>query len=287
MQFESDGNSFLSFGSHQVKKVSLDGLEAETIYKGISPYYSSFPFPTNEIIKKGKKIFYNNRSEDGTYNRYQKEYLPNLKLIGFLDLEKSETTNFLSFPDQSLSQNGLIFPHSNWASHFIFSKSELIVVFQGEPALFVFEGEEPFTFIQKIDLDLGEFKIYPGNPEGEEGMDILDARTTLGSIECIEKINEFILIGYNQGFSEKQIRNLENASTPQEKGKIIRKFEGENSSRIQLLDENFQVLDDFIKPKYLKISSLMVRDGHLWGSKFDPDTEDDFFTINKLEVREK
>lgn len=287
LHFEDDGNSFLSFGTPQVKKVSIDGSEVETIFTGIPPYYSAFPVPANELVKRNNKIFFNNRSDEGTYNRYQKEYLPNLKLIGYLDLDKSETTNFLSFPEESIYQNGLIFPHSTWASLFIFLQNELIVAFEGEPALFVFDGEEPFAFKQKIELKLSDFKSYKGNPEGEKGIDIMEARTSLGRIESIKTINEFIVIGYKQGFTDNQIRNLETATSPLEKGKMIREFENENSSRIQLLDEKFQVLDDFLKPKYLNISSLMVRDGHLWGSKFDPETEEDFFTIYKLEIKEK
>lgn len=287
LRFEDDGNSFLSFGVPHVKIVSLDGTEVETIFTGIPSYYSAHPSPSNEIVKRNNKIFYSNRTDDGTYNRYQKEYLPNLKLIGYLDLDSSKTTNFLSFPEESIYQNGLIFPHSNWVSHFIFSENELIVVFEGEPAIFVFDGEEPFSFKQKIELNLPDFKAYKGHPEGEEGIDILDAFSTLGKIESIKKVGEYVVIGYKQGFTNQQIRNLGNVISPQEKGKMIREYEKENSSRIQLLDEKFQVLDDFPKPKHLNISSLMVRDGHLWGSKFDPETEEDFFTIYKLEIQEK
>ncbi|MDF2156992.1 hypothetical protein [Algoriphagus sp. CAU 1675] len=282
-----DGSLILSFGNPQVKKISLDGSEVETIFTGVPPYYSSFPSPTNEIIIRDNKIFYNNRSDDGNYNRYQKEYLKNLKLIGYLDLEKSEITNFLSFPEESIFQNGLIFPHSTWVSHFIFSQNKLIVAFEGESALFVFDGEAPFSFEQKIALNLGDFKSYKGHPEGEEGMDLMEALTNLGKIESIKKTDEYILIGYKRGFNNQQIRKLETATSPQERWKMIQEFEKENPSRIQLLDENLQFLDDFPKPQFLNISSLMVREGYLWGSKSDPDSEEDHFTIYKLEVQEK
>lgn len=287
LRLENEGNSFLSFGVLQVKIVSLDGTEVETIFTGIPSYYSAFPSPSNEIVIRNNKIFYNNRSDDGTYNRYQKEYLPNLKLIGYFDLDSSKTTNFLSFPEESIYQNGLIFPHSNWVSHFIFSKDELLVVFEGEPAIFVYEGEAPFSFKQRIELNLPDFKAYKGHPEGEDGIDIMVAFSALGKIESIKMAGKYIVIGYKKGFTDQQMINLGTAISPQEKGKMIREYEKENSSRIQLLDEKFQVLDDFPKPKNLNISSLMVRDGHLWGSKFDSDSEEDFFTIYKLEIQEK
>lgn len=287
LHFDEDGNSFLSFGSPQIKRVSLDGKTVEIILTGIPPYYSSFPSPTNEIIVRDNKIFYNSRSEDGNYNRYQKEYLKNLKLIGYLDLDKKETTTFLSFPEESIYQNGLIFPHSSWVSHFIFSQNQLLVAFEGEPALYVFDGKEPFSFHQKIDLNLGEFRGYEGHTEGEEGIDFMEARITLGKIESIKKLGEYVLIGYKRGFTDDQLRIWETASTPEERRELITRFEKESPNRFLLLNEDLEFLDDFPNPQFLNISSLMARDGYLWGSKYDPDIEEDYFTIYKLEIQEK
>ncbi|WP_339755660.1 hypothetical protein [Algoriphagus aquimarinus] len=287
LHFDEDGNSFLSFGSPQIKRVSLDGKTVEIILTGIPPYYSSSPSPTNEIIVRDNKIFYNSRSEDENYNRYQKEYLKNLKLIGYLDLDKKETTTFLPFPEESIYQNGLIFPHSSWVSHFIFPQNQLLVAFEGEPALYVFDGKEPFSFRQKIDLNLGDFRAYKGHSEGEEGIDFMEAMITLGNIQSIKKLGEYVLIGYKRGFTNDQLRIWETASTPIERRELITKFEKENPKRFLLLNEDLEFLDDFPNPQFLNISSLMAREGYLWGSKYNPNIEEDCFTIYKLEIQEK
>jgi hypothetical protein len=287
LYFEEDGNSFLSFGQPHVKRVSIDGTNVEIIFTGIPLYYSGFPSPTNEIIFKGNKIFFNNRSEISEYNRYQKEYLKSLKLLGNFDLEKNEITYFLPFPESSKYHNGLIYPHSNWVSRFIFSKNELIVAFEGEPALFVFEDKEPFSFIKKIDLKLDNFNAYKGHPEGEKGIDFMDAMTTLGKIESIKKVGEYVLVGYNPGFNNEQIRNWKNTISPEEKRELINKFKKETPSKILVLNENLELLGDFSFPDNILISSLMERDGYLWGSKYNPDTEEDYLTIYKLEFSEK
>jgi len=115
----------------------------------------------------------------------------------------------------------------------------------------------------------------------------MEAMITLGKIESIKKVGKYILIGYNHGFTENQLRIWENASTPEETREMINKFKKENPSRILLLNESLEFLDDFPNPRFLNISSLMVRDGYLWGSKYDPDIEEDYFTIYKLEIQEK
>ncbi|TXE12138.1 hypothetical protein [Algoriphagus aquimarinus] len=204
-----------------------------------------------------------------------------------MDLDKKETTTFLSFPEESIYQNGLIFPHSSWVSHFIFSQNQLLVAFEGEPALYVFDGKEPFSFHQKIDLNLGEFRGYEGHTEGEEGIDFMEARITLGKIESIKKLGEYVLIGYKRGFTDDQLRIWETASTPEERRELITRFEKESPNRFLLLNEDLEFLDDFPNPQFLNISSLMARDGYLWGSKYDPDIEEDYFTIYKLEIQEK
>lgn len=287
LHFEENGNSFLSIGSPQIKRVSLDGMEMENVFTGIPSYYSTFPSPTNEVIIRGNKIFFNNRSEISEYNRYQKGYLNSLKLLGNLDLKKNEITYFLPFPESSKYQNGLIYPHSNWVSRFIFSKNELIVAFEGEPALFVFDDKAPYSFIKKVDLNLDKFNAYKGHEEGEEGIDFIEAMTTLGKIESIKKVGEYVLVGYDPGFNNEQIRNWKNTTSPEEKRELINKFKKETPSKILVLNENLELLGDFSFPDNILISSLMERDGYLWGSKFNPDIEEDFFTIYKLSLTSK
>lgn len=46
-----------------------------------------------------------------------------------------------------------------------FSDNYLNVVFNGEPAIFIFEDEAPFSFIKKADLDLKERQFSHGVPE--------------------------------------------------------------------------------------------------------------------------
>lgn len=282
LQFDEDGSSLLAFGVPHVKNISLDGEKIEVLYSGNIPYYSRNASPRNELIDKGGKIFYNNLMNDQEFRPDRADFYKKLRLVGFLDLEKKEKNNFLEFPDESVYTSGKIFPHSAWVSHFAFSKDHLNVVFEGEPALFVFEGQSPFTYIKKVELDLKGFQFYQGVAEGEQVADFMENMITMGKMQSIKTYNKKILVFYMPGFTSKHLKTWATASSPEERNEMINRFRKETPPRIQVLDSAYNLLADFPIPSHIIPSGIFERDGFLWAAKSNPDEEEDFFTIYKL-----
>ncbi|MEB2781162.1 hypothetical protein U3A58_12230 [Algoriphagus sp. C2-6-M1] len=282
LKFDSEGRSLLAFGFPHIKKISLDGEQVDVLYTGNTAYQNSFPRPSNELVASDGKIFYNNHMHDQEFRSDREEFYKKISLIGFVDLEKNERINFLKFPNESMFVSGRIFPAFSWDSHFAFSDEHLNVVFEGEPSIFVFESQSPFSFIKKIDLNLQEFQYYKGVQEGEQVADFMEHMRIMGKMSSIKILDNKILVFYTSGFSSQQLKTWETASSANERNDMINRFRKETPPRIQVLDSEYNLLADFAIPSHIIPSGIFERDGFLWAGKSNPDEEEDFFTIYKF-----
>ncbi|WP_057938069.1 hypothetical protein [Algoriphagus resistens] len=282
LQFGKEGSTLIAFGVPHIKQISLDGEVVDILYSGNIPYYSSSPSPSNELQMRDEKIFYNNRMNEQELRWNRADFFKELRLIGYYDLTKKEKNNFLKFPDESIYTSGRIFPHSDWVSHFAFSDGHLNVVFNGEPAVFVFGANPPFPFIKKIELDLKEFQFSQGVPEGERVPDFMETMITMGKMNSIKFYDSKILVFYSSGFTTQQLKTWATASSPEERSEMINKFRRETPDRVQVLDNEYNLLADFPILPHILPSDIFEREGFLWAKKHNPEEEEDFFTIYKL-----
>lgn len=65
---------------------------------------------------------------------------------------------------------------------------------------------------------------------------------------------------------------------------MINRFRNETPPRVRILDSAYNVLSDFSIPSNILPSDILVRDGFLWAGKYNPNEEEDFFTIYKLDL---
>lgn len=282
LQFDKEGSRLLAFGVPHIKQISLDGEVVDVLFSSNTPYYSSNPAPNNELHVHEGKIFYNNRMNDQEFRWDRADFFKKLRLIGYYDLVEKEKNNFLKFPDESVYASGRIFPHSDWISHFTFSDEYLHVIFNGEPAVYVYEANTPFTYIKKIELDLKEFQFSKGVPEGEQVADFMETMITMGKMINIKFHNNMIVVCYSSGFNAQQMKTWATAESPQERNEMINRFRSESPPRIQVFDKDYNLLADFPIPIHINPSGLFERDGFLWAAKHNPDMEEDFFTIYKM-----
>ena len=282
LKFDSTGGSLLAFGSPHLKKISLDGSQVSLLYSGNTAYLNNFSRPSNELVSLDGKIFYNNHMYELEFRSDKADFYKEISLIGFVDLEKNERINFLKFPSESMYTSGKIFPAFSWDSHFAFSDKYLNVLFEGEPSLFVYEGQSPFSYLKKIDLDLKDFQYNHGVQEGEQVADFMEHMRIMGKMESIKCFDDKILIFYTSGFSTQQLKTWETATTANERNEMIDRFGKETPPRVQILDSDYNLLADLPIPPHILPSDIFERDGFLWAGKYNPDVEEDFFTIYKL-----
>lgn len=284
LKFDSTGSSLLAFGSPYIKKISLDGSQVDLLYSGNTAYLNSFPRPCNELVDLDGRIFYNNHMYEQEFRSDKADFYKEISLIGFVDLEKNERINFLKFPNESMYTSGKIFPAFSWGSHFAFSDKQLNVIFEGEPSLFVFERQSPFSYIKKIDLDLKDFQYNHGVQEGEQVADFMEHVRIMGKMESIKFFGNKILVFYTSGFSAQQLKKWTTASSANERNEMIDQFGKETPPRVQILDSDYNLLADLPIPAHILPSDIFVRDGFLWAGKYNSDVEEDFFTIYKLTI---
>lgn len=282
LKFDSTGGSLLAFGSPHLKKISLDGSQVNLLYSGNTAYLNSFPRPCNELVDLEGRIFYNNHMYELEFRSDKADFYNEISLIGFVDLEKNERINFLKFPRESMYTSGKIFPAFSWDSHFAFSDKYLNVIFEGEPSLFVYEGQSPFSYLKKIDLDLKDFQYNHGVQEGDQVADFMEHMRIMGKMESVKFFDDKILVFYTSGFSTQQLKTWETATTANERNEMIDRFGKETPPRVQILDSDYNLLADHPIPSHILPSDIFERDGFLWAGKNNPDVEEDFFTVYKL-----
>lgn len=220
----------------------------------------------------------------GEYNKTQPEFYDTFLQLVWADPKTGSFEQFLSLDSASIFQNNMSHEPSTLSPTFEVVNDQLYIITGIDPFLNVYELDSPYAKPKRIPLELTDYKLNTGEDPKKADPRAISYDTSFGIILKLVKVGDTLVIMYETGYSEKDaIRSRENMSQSEWEEFYIH-MKDKYKTRYQILDLDGKMLSDAEIPE--ELSDLFVsREGSLWFmGKPNPDVEEDFFTLYKVEI---
>lgn len=277
-------NEFLAYGLNGIMTYTFSGeLLSRTKINDITPFnFARVLMGYGMGITNEGLIYINQGSRKMDYddiNLYSE-----ISTMILIDKSTGDKKPIIKIPESSLYRNGNFFQRDGWAPVFEYTDDHLLVVFGGEPKIYVYDNHYPFTLINEIDLNIPDYYYFKG--ESQYTSDLLKWWFISGRIETLTLFDGYYIIGYFPGYNNQdQIESFENrfGEEAREFGDRMRmKYQ----SRVAIFDSLGNLVNDFL-PTDLSPSSIILREGQLWVmEKPDPDVEKEYFRLYRVGLKD-
>jgi len=220
----------------------------------------------------------------GDYNKTQPEFYDTYLQLVWADPKTGSFEQFLSLDSVSIFQNNMSHEPSTLSTSFEVVNDQLYVISGIDPFLNIYELDSPYTKLKRIPLELTNYKLNIGEDPKKADPRAISYDPSFGIIQKLVQVGDKLVITYETGYSDEDaIRSRENMSQSEWEEFYFR-MKDTYKTRYQILDlEGKKLSDTEIQEE---LSDLFVsREGSLWFlGKANPDVEEDFYTIYKVEI---
>ncbi|WP_425636646.1 hypothetical protein ACPUEN_14640 [Algoriphagus yeomjeoni] len=220
----------------------------------------------------------------GEYNKTQPEFYDTFLQLVWADPQTGSFEQFLALDSASIFQNNMSHEPSTLSPTFEIVNDKLYVITGIDPFLNIYELDSPYTKLQRIPLELTDYKLNTGEDPKKADPRAISYDPSYGITHKLVKVGDKLVIMYETGYSEEDaMRSRENMSQS-EWEEFYTRMKDTYKMRYQILDLEGKMLNDAIIPD--ELSDLFVsREGSLWFmGKPNPNVEEDFYTLYKVEI---
>ena len=280
-------STFLTYGSTGLLTFNLTG-ELKSKLKSSQP-----SVPSSQVVGMGfglnqfeDMFLFSIRDIDRNIYQDLDKYgeVKNLKLI---DAKTGKEESILELPNESLFLNGNYFFYNAWYPTITIKDDLLYVAFGIEPVIYIYSIKEDFRLINKIDLNLPDYRYFKGFKEFPKDLRVIGLRETSGRIKNIKIYKDYILVSYFPGYdyadTEERFVNKSNYEAVAFKKKMDKKYQ----DRLAVFNRSGDLINHFVPGDYgILGGSMLLRDGQLWVmGKTDPNVEKDYFKVFRIDFK--
>lgn len=229
-----------------------------------------------------KLLYFDQGSREEDYS--QPSLYDDLRVLNWHNPETGEKIPFNPLPENSIFKSGKYFFRQSWFPAFTIGDNLIYVVYGIEPMIYGFDADEPHELKKSIPLNLKNYELFSGLTEYTDDFRKLGLGFEWGKIENIKRIGDYFVLAYFPGYDATERELQWENKTPEEAMAFRESMQKKYPKRIQVTDRNGNQLLDFAPDHYYP-ETMLFRDGQLWVmAKNDPDVEEDFFRIYRLEL---
>ena len=276
-------NKFMAYGINGLLTYDFSGtLISRTKINDITPYNFARTSMGYSLGTTEQSVIYINQGSRKTdysdLNLYEEVYT-----MVMIDRASGDKSELIPIPNTSLYRNGKHFYRDAWAPIFELVDDKLLVIFGGEPKIYIFENTAPFNLIENITLNIPNYNFF----EGETSFNPNSFRYwfSVGKIETLTWVDGYYLVGYFPGYDKQDFAiSLENRS-PEEGRYFGERMRKKYLHRIAIFDSLGNLVNDFA-PSSFDPRSIILRDGQLWAmEKPDTEVEKEYFKLYRLGLK--
>ena len=245
--------------------------------------FASFSMGRNFEKYRNKLLYFDQGSRKEDYT--QISLYDELRVLNWHSPEIGEKMPFNPFPENSIFKSGRYFFRQSWLPAFTIADNLIYVVYGIEPMIYAFDVDEPHELKKSIPLNLRHYELFPGLAEYTDDFRKLGLGFEWGKVENIKRIGDYFVLSYFPGNDATDRDLLWENKTPDEAITFRKRMDKKYPKRLQITDLNGNQLLDFA-PDHYHPETMLQREGQLWVmAKPDPDVEEDFFRIFRLELK--
>ncbi|MCE7055404.1 hypothetical protein LZF95_12020 [Algoriphagus sp. AGSA1] len=220
----------------------------------------------------------------GDYNKTQPEFYDTFLQLVWADPKTGEFEQFLNLDPESIFQNNMSHEPITLSTSFEVVNDQLYVISGIDPFLNIHELDSPYTRLQRIPLQLKNYKLNQGEDPKKADPRAISFDPSYGIIQKLVKAGDKLVITYETGYSEEDAIRLSENMPQAEWEEFYSRMKEKYKIRYQILDLEGKLLTDSEIPD--KLSDLFVsREGSLWFlGKESTEAEEDFYTLYNAEI---
>ena len=276
-------NEYMAYGINGLLTYDFSGkLLSRTKIKDITPYnFARISMGYALGVTAQSVIYINQGSRQTDYsdlNLYEE-----VNTLVSIDRDTGEKKELMQIPKTSLYRSGKHFYRDAWAPIFEFSDDKLLIVFGGEPKIYVFENTPSFDLVKEIPLNIPSYNFFEG--ERSYNPDPLMYLFSSGTMQTLTWVNGYYLVGYFPGYDKQDLAIYSENKSPEESREFGERMLKKYLHRVAIFDSLGNLVSDFA-PSTFDPRSIILRDGQLWVmEKPDPEVEKDYFRLYRVELK--
>jgi hypothetical protein len=238
-----------------------------------------------EIFPVGDRLLLTGLLPRTEYNKTQPEFYDTFKQLVWVDSQSGSMEQFLHLDSASIFQNNRSHEPTTLSATFDIRDDELFVISGGDPFLNVYELKAPYKKLKRIPLELTDFQVNPGEDPQKADPQAISFDPSYGMISKLTIVGDYLLINYTTGYEDLDREEYQSIQSQDQWQDFNARVGEKYKPRLQVLSLEGEKLLDIEMPDRLG-NVFVSRDGSLWFNVLpNPDVEDDFFQINKVEIK--
>ncbi len=276
-------NEYMAYGINGFLTYDFSGeLISRTKIQDIAPYNFARKSMGYALgITEQSVIYINQGSRKTDYsdlNLYEE-----VNTMVMIDRASGDKKELMQIPKTSLYRSGKYFYRDAWAPIFEIVDDKLLLVFGGEPKIYVFGNTPHFDLIEDIPLNIPNYNFFEG--ETSYNPNSLMYLFSSGKIETLTWVDGYYLVGYFPGYDKIDLAVDSENKSPEESREFGDRMRKKYLHRVAIFDSLGNLVNDFAPTTY-DPRSIILRDGQLWAmEKYDQDVEKDYFRVFRLGLK--
>ncbi|SHO61792.1 DUF4221 family protein [Algoriphagus zhangzhouensis] len=237
-----------------------------------------------EIQFVENKILLSGLIARGDFNKTKPEFYDNFLQLVWADPETGKFEQFLHLDSASIFQNNMSHEPGTLSANFAVNGNQLFVITGSDPFLNILNINPPYQKQTRIALDLPNYKLNKGEDPKKADPQAISFDPSFGIINKMAKLDNMLFISYENGYDDLDALAYQEIKSQEEWGEYNERIGKKYKTHYLVLDLEGNKLADFESPDQLN-KVFVSREGSLWFiSKPNPDVEEDFVKIYKVDV---
>lgn len=237
-----------------------------------------------EIEFVDDKILLSGLIARGEFNKTEPEFYDNFLQLVWADPQTGKFEQFLHLDSASIFQNNMSHEPGTLSSNFAVNENQLFVITGSDPFLNIHNINPPYHKQTRIAIGLPNYKLNPGEDPKKADPQAISFDPSFGIINKMAKVDNMLFISYETGYDDLDAIAYQEIKSQEEWREFNERIDKKYKTNFLILDLEGKKLADFESPEQLN-KVFVSREGSLWFiSKPNPDVEEDFVKIYKVDI---
>lgn len=287
-KFLEDGQKISLISNKGLFTYDLEGnLESSIRYqRDESPSFVGRSSADSEFFNLGEKTLVKGVEAWGEYKRNTPEYYDHFQLLATIDHNTGEITRFLGLEDDSIYKNGKGHDVTDMMPMIDVADEKIYMVVGKDTYLNVYDLKSPHTLLQRTALPLTDFKQNQGEDFAKVDPNMIRPDMSAGRISNIKVFGDYVILSYFEGYNEQDKEDFDMITNVEEYAAFSQRMKGKYPRKLLILDKSGEKVKETNVPTGFNETQFIVRGDHMWFmSKLNEETEEDFWTVYKMDLR--
>ncbi len=284
-KFNEDGKSFTIISNQGVYTYDLEGnlIQGGKHQREKMPAFSGRATVDQEFYWVGNKIL-TPATGWGEFPRNTPEFYENYTSLAWFDTTERNVEQFMYLDETSFFRNGKAHDLPHIMPRVAADKQHIYLIQGVEPALNIYDIEEPYQKLKRIPINLPDYHFNQGQDFNEADPRMISFDPFTGVFENIKLTEKHILVSFFPGVPSLDQAKFENVDYMELLGRLREVY----PHRMMVMDLEGNKLTEIEIPQDFDTRQWLVRGEDLWFlAKVNLDEEEDFVKIYKVKLGEK